>query len=199
MKKSILIVTAAAIVSFTANQALAQTQGTTDSTATTGTTATTTTATTTPAGASDVVGALNSNADYTTAALAVKSAQLEATLKTGGPYTIFAPNNAAFSKLPQGQLDSLMKDPVKLGTLLKGHVVNGKYGKADIIKALNAGKGKAALTTLDGQQLTLSISSAKTLQLTNAAGVNSEVTLYDLVGANGVVNGITTVLTPTKQ
>lgn len=200
MKKSFLIVTAAAIVSFTANQALAQTQSTTDSNATTGTTTTTaTTPTTAPAGASDVVGALNSNADYTTASLAVKSAQLEATLKTGGPYTIFAPNNAAFSKLPQGQLDSLMKDPVKLATLLKGHVVSGKYGKADIIKALNAGKGKAALTTLDGQPLTLSISSAKTLQLTNAAGNSSEVTLYDLVGANGVVNGITTVLAPTKQ
>lgn len=196
MKKSFLIVTAAAIVSFTANQALAQTPAA--GTDTTKTTTTTTTTATTPAAASDVVGALNSNSDYTTAALAVKSANLESTLKTGGPYTIFAPNNAAFSKLPQGQLDSLMKDPVKLGALLKGHVVNGKYGKADIIKALNAGKGKAALTTVDGQTLTLSISPAKTLQLTNAAGNSSEVTLYDLVGNNGVVNGINTVLAPTK-
>ncbi|GAB3912158.1 hypothetical protein GCM10028826_23000 [Mucilaginibacter boryungensis] len=162
------------------------------------TTTTTITTTTTNNAAADVVGALNSNPDYTTAALAVKTADLESVLKTGGPYTIFAPNNNAFTKLPAGKLDSLMKDPVKLSALLKGHIVNGKYAKADIIKALTAGKGKATLTTLDGQTLTLSISKTSTLQLTNAAGSTAEVTLYDLIGGNGVVNGLNGVLLPSK-
>jgi len=193
MKKSFLIAATSLFVCFTANQVMAQTDTTKKTTTTT-----TTTTTGTNNGAADVVGALNSNPDYTTAALAVKTADLESVLKTGGPYTIFAPNNNAFTKLPAGRLDSLMKDPVKLAALLKGHIVNGKYAKADIIKALTAGKGKATLTTLDGQTLTLSISKTSTLQLTNAAGSTAEVTLYDLVGGNGVVNGLNGVLLPTK-
>jgi uncharacterized surface protein with fasciclin (FAS1) repeats len=192
MKKSFVIV-AAALFCFTATQVSAQT----DTTKKTTTTTTTTTAAT-PApqtGAADVIGALNSNSDYTTAALAFKTAGLEAQLKTGGPYTIFAPNNNAFSKLPAGQLDSLMKDPAKLAAVLKGHVVAGKYAKADIIKALTTGKGKATLTTIDGQTLTMSVSKTSTLQITNAAGSIAEVTLYDLIGANGIVNGLNNVLT----
>jgi uncharacterized surface protein with fasciclin (FAS1) repeats len=192
MKKSLLMVGALLLLNLTASRVFAQTQDTTKKTTTTATT------TATAQGASDVVGALASNADYSTALTAVKAAKLDSTLKTGGPYTIFAPNNVAFSNLGQGKLDSLTKDPVKLATLLKGHVVTGKYAKADIIKALNAGKGKATLTTLDGQTLTLSISPDKKLQLTNAAGSSAQVTLYDLIGANGIVNGINGVLAPTK-
>jgi uncharacterized surface protein with fasciclin (FAS1) repeats len=194
MKKSFLIVAASLFTCFTANQVLAQTQTKTDTTK-----KAVTTTTTTQVDATDVVGALNSNADYSTAAAAVKAANLEASLKTGGPYTIFAPNNNAFTKLPAGTMDSLMKDPAKLATLLKGHIVNGKYAKADIIKALTAGKGKASLTTLDGQTLTLSISKTSTLQLTNAAGSVAEVTLYDLIGGASVVNGINSVLTATPS
>jgi uncharacterized surface protein with fasciclin (FAS1) repeats len=194
MKKSFLIAAASMLVCFTANRTMAQV----DTTKKTTTTTTTTTAPAPQTGAADVVGALNSNPDYTTAAAAVKAADLEGALKTGGPYTIFAPNNNAFSKLPAGKLDSLMKDPTKLAALLKGHVVTGKYAKADIIKALTAGKGKATLTTLDGQTLTLSVSKTSTLQLTNAAGSTAEVTLYDLIGGNGIVNGLNGVLLPTK-
>ncbi|MES2266718.1 MAG: fasciclin domain-containing protein [Bacteroidota bacterium] len=192
MKRSILMV-GALVLSLTATSAFAQVQDTTKKTTTTAT-ATTATAD----GASDVVGALASNADYSTALADVKAAGLDATLKTGGPYTIFAPNNAAFSALPQAQQDSLTKDPAKLATVLKGHVVTGKYAKADIIKALNAGKGKATLTTIDGQTLTLSVTADKKLQLANAAGNTAQVILYDLVGANGVVNGLNAVLAPTK-
>lgn len=144
----------------------------------------------------DVAAVLAGQTDYSTAALAFKAAGLDSTLKTGGPYTIFAPNNAAFVKLPTGKLDSLMKDKVKLTAFLKGHVVTGKYAKADIIKALTQGKGKATLTTVDGQSLALSVSPNKTLQLTNAAGSTAEVSLYDLLGTNGVVNGINAVLLP---
>lgn len=188
------MVGALVVLSLTTGRAFAQVQDTTKK-------ATTTATATTPAvadGATDVVGALASNADYSTALADVKAAGLEATLKTGGPYTIFAPNNAAFSALPPAKLDSLVKDPAKLATVLKGHVVTGKYAKADIIKALNAGKGKATLTTIDGQTLTLSVTADKKLQLSNAAGNTSQVILYDLVGANGVVNGLNAVLVPTK-
>jgi uncharacterized surface protein with fasciclin (FAS1) repeats len=191
MKKSILLAGALLLLNITANRVFAQTAP--DTTKKT----TTTTTTTTTDGASDVVGALGSNPDYSTALSAVKAAGLDATLKTGGPYTIFAPNNVAFSNLPAGKLDSLLKDPVALGTLLKGHVVTGKYAKADIIKALNAGKGKANLTTVDGQTLTLSLVGSK-LQLSNAVGGTAQVTLFDLVGANGIVNGINGVLKPAK-
>jgi len=149
-----------------------------------------------PTPTDDVARVLLSNTDYATAATAFKTAGLDTTLKTGGPYTIFAPNNEAFNKLPAGKLDSLTKDPAKLGAFLKGHVVTGRYSKADIIKALTTGKGKATLPTIDGQSLALSVSPNKTLQLTNAAGVSAEVSLYDLIGTNGVVNGINAVLLP---
>jgi len=190
MKRSLLLA-GALLMTFTASRVFAQTtQDTTKKT--------TTTTTTAPVeAASDVVGALASNADYSSALGAVKAAKLDSTLKTGGPYTIFAPNNIAFGNIPPAKMDSLSKDPVQLATLLKGHVVTGKYSKADLIKALSAGKGKTTLTTLDGQTLTLAVVDKK-LQLSNAAGSTAQVTLYDLVGANGVVNGINAVLLPKK-
>ncbi|MBB3969417.1 fasciclin domain-containing protein [Mucilaginibacter phyllosphaerae] len=196
MKRSILMVGALVLMNFTASRVFAQTQPDTTKKATTTTTTTTAATPAATDGASDVVGALASNPDYSTALSAVKAAGLDATLKTGGPYTIFAPNNAAFSALPPAKLDSLLKDPAKLATVLKGHVVTGKYAKADIIKALNAGKGKATLTTIDGQTLTLSVTADKKLQLANAAGNTALVVLYDLIGANGVVNGLNGVLAP---
>ena len=143
----------------------------------------------------DVVDALNANAGYTTAALAVKTAGLEPILRSGGPYTIFAPNNASFSALPAGRLDSLMKDTVKLATLLKGHIVTGHYTKAEVIKALTDGKGKATFNTLGGGTLTLGVDPQKKVQLTAADGSTAEVILYDLDGSNGVVNGINAILT----
>ncbi|AMR33634.1 hypothetical protein A0256_20475 [Mucilaginibacter sp. PAMC 26640] len=187
MKRSTLAAAAVLLLNLAAGRVFAQP----DTTKTT----TTTAASTTTEGASDVVGALASNADYSTALTAVKAAKLDSVLKVGGPYTIFAPNNISFNNLPAGELDNLLKDPAKLATLLKGHVVTGKYGKADIIKALTAGKGKATLTTLDGQPLTLSLAGSK-LQLTNASGSSAQVTLFDLIGGNGVVNGLNAILMP---
>lgn len=195
MKKVILVAAASLLVCFTASQVSAQTTDTTKKATTTTTTVTATTPA--PNAAADVVGALNSNTDYTTAATAVKTAGLESTLKSGGPYTIFAPNNNAFTKLPAGAQDSLLKDPAKLATILKGHVVTGKYGKTEIIAALKANKGKVKLTTLDGQELVLSVSPTSTLMLTAANGATAEVVLYDLVGGNGIVNGLNNVLLPT--
>lgn len=193
MKKAILFASALLVFAMAATRVSAQTTPDTTKKTTTPAAAATTTA---PEAASDVVGALASNPDYSTALTAVKTAKLDSTLKTGGPYTIFAPNNAVFSNLPAGKMDSLMKDPAKLATLLKGHVVSGKYDKAGIIKALSASKDRTAtLTTLDGQQLKLSLAGSK-VQLTSASGSTAQISLFDLVGANGVVNGINGVLLP---
>lgn len=188
MKRSIFLAAGLLMLNLTASRVFAQTTPTD----TTKKITPDTTKAVTPAveGANDVVGALASNADYSNTLAAVKAAKLDSVLKTGGPYTIFAPHNNA---LTAGKLDSLTKDPVKLATLLKGHVVTGKYGKKEIIAALKAGKGKAVVTTIDGQMLTLSLAGSK-LQITNATGSSAQVTLFDLIGANGIVNGINGVL-----
>ncbi|WP_299498269.1 fasciclin domain-containing protein [Mucilaginibacter sp.] len=186
MKKLIVMIGLSALISVTANHVFAQIPDTSKKV---------TPAITPPVQPTgDVINALSSNANYSTAAQLIKAANLEPVLKAGGPYTIFAPNNIAFSNLPVGRLDSLTKDTAKLTMLLKSHIVTGRYAKADIIKALTAGKGKATLTTLNGQTLTLAVSPKSTLQVTNAAGNTAEVILYDLVGTNGIINGINSIL-----
>lgn len=188
MKKSILIVVATLFASVIANKSFAQTKQDTTKTTSTNTSATQATG--------DVVSTLSSNANYSTVAIAAKAANLDAKLPSSGTYTIFAPNNAAFSKLPKAKLDSLMQDTAKLANVLKVHVVNGKYGKAEIIKALTEGKGKATLNTVNGESLKLSVSPQHTVQLTDPTGATSEITLFDLIGTNGVVNGISSVMMP---
>jgi len=190
MKKSILVVAATLSVGMFINNSFAQTQDTTKKTGSS------VTATTAVQATGDVVSTLSSNSDYSSAATAAKAAGLDAKLPASGTYTIFAPNNAAFGKIPQDKLDGLLKDTTKLATVLKAHVVSGKYGKAEIVKALTAGRGKATLNTVDGQTLQLSISPNKTVQLTDPSGDTAEITLFDLVGTNGVVNGINSVLMP---
>jgi uncharacterized surface protein with fasciclin (FAS1) repeats len=188
MKKSMLIVASVVGISLISGNLFAQAQ----QKDTTKSTTTTTTAPAAPTG--DVVSVLSSSGDYATFGLAIRSANLETTLKGPGPYTVFAPNNAGFTKLPQGKLDSLMKDPTKLSAILKEHVVAGTYTKADIIKALTAGKGKATLKTIDGQTLTLSVFEQKNLQVTDAQGNSALVTSFDLPATNGTIHGLNGVL-----
>ena len=189
MKKSILAMAFTVLTGAMANHVLAQT--------TSDTTKKTTTATTAPAMAAptgDVVTAIDGDSYYTTAGLAIKTANLETTLKADGPFTVFVPNNAAFSKIPQTRLDSLMKNPTQLAAVLKGHVVSGKLTKADIIKALVAGKGTATLKSIDGRNITLSVNQSKNLVLTDDQGNIAEVTSFDLNATNGIVHGINGVL-----
>lgn len=154
---------------------------------------TTTAPATTPAAADtskkDIDATLAIVADESTLATAIKTANLNADLKGPGPFTVFAPNNNAFTAIPPGKLDSLMKDPVKLATMVKAHVVAGKYDKAGLIKALTAGKGTAVLKTIDGQTLTLAVKDKK-LHLTDAHGNSAEVTSFDAPATNGVIHGI---------
>ncbi|MET3499065.1 MULTISPECIES: fasciclin domain-containing protein [Mucilaginibacter] len=194
MKKSVLIAVASLAIGFLSNKAIAQTQDTTkkDTAKTTAAPA----ATSTAAASGDVVGVMATSTNYAPMALAIKSAQLEPTLQAAGPFTIFAPNDVAFSKLPKAQFDALMKDPAKFAPILKYHVVAGKYTKTDIIKALGAGKGKADLKTIDGQTLHLSVNDKSNLQITDAKGNAVLVTAFDTEASNGVVHGINGIMMP---
>jgi len=180
MKKPILIVAAFLTFSVFTTQSFAQTAPAAPATAA-------------PAGGGDVVASATSSDNYTAFSIALRAAGLSETLEGAGPYTIFAPTNEAFGKIPSAQLDALMKDPAKLATVIKGHIISGKMMKADVIKALTTGKGKATLKTLDGQDLTLSVANGK-LQLADAAGNTALVTGFDLAASNGVIHGLNGVL-----
>jgi len=142
----------------------------------------------------DVVASLTSSDNYTALSIALRAAGLSETLEGAGPYTVFAPTNEAFGKIPSAQLDALIKDPAKLATVLKFHIVSGKYTKADLIKALGASKErKTTLKTLDGENLTLAVVSGK-LQLSDDHGNTAQVTAFDLPATNGTVHGLNAVL-----
>jgi uncharacterized surface protein with fasciclin (FAS1) repeats len=144
----------------------------------------------TPTG--DALATISANTDYNVFGIAIRAANLGATLKGTGPITVFAPNNAAFSNLTSGKLDSLMQDPAKLATILKGHIVNGKYDKAAIIKTL--GSGTPTLKTIDGQTLTLSVNAKKNLEITDSQGNKTDVIAFDMLATNGVIIGVNAIL-----
>lgn len=146
------------------------------------------------AASGDLLVTMSGNPDYAAMAVAVRAANLGATLKGAGPYTVFAPNTAAFSNTPSDKLDALMKDPVALATVLKGHIVSGKYDKAAILAALRA-SGKAVLKTLDNQEITLGVNEAKNLVLTDSQGNKVKVIAFDILGSNGVIIGVDGFLT----
>ena len=145
----------------------------------------------------DIIDNAVNSKDHTTLVAAVKAADLVATLKSAGPFTVFAPTNAAFAKLPAGTVDTLLK-PENKGTLtavLTYHVVAGKMNAKDIAAAIKAGNGKAVLTTVQGGKLTASMM-GKTLMLTDAKGGMSHVTIGDVNQSNGVIHVVDAVLLP---
>jgi uncharacterized surface protein with fasciclin (FAS1) repeats len=143
-----------------------------------------------------VENAVNSK-DHTTLVAAVKAAGLVDTLSGAGPFTVFAPTNAAFAKLPAGTVESLVKPENKatLTKILTYHVVAGKTGAADLTKAIKAGGGKAVLKTVSGDSLTASMA-GNAIQLTDAKGGMSTVTIADVDQKNGVIHVVDTVLMP---
>lgn len=145
----------------------------------------------------DVVDIAIGSKDHTTLVAAVKAADLVGTLKSEGPFTVFAPTNAAFDKLPKGTVDGLLKPESKaaLSGILTYHVVAGNLDAAAVVAAIKAGKGKAVLTTVNGAKLTASMKEDKVI-LTDSKGGTSVVTATDLKGSNGVVHVIDTVLMP---
>src|SRR6476619_3607689 len=143
-----------------------------------------------------VDNAVNSK-DHTTLVAAVQAAGLVDTLKGPGPFTVFAPTNAAFAKLPAGTVETLVKPENKatLTTILTYHVVAGRMTSKDIAAAIKAGGGKATLTTVQGEPLTATMA-GKTLMLTDAKGGMSHVTIGDVMQSNGVIHVVDTVLMP---
>ena len=144
-----------------------------------------------------IVENASKSADHTTLVSAVKAAGLVETLSGAGPFTVFAPTNAAFAKLPAGAVDGLMKPSMKadLKKVLTYHVVAGKLTAADISAKIKAGNGKAELTTVEGGKLTAT-ESGGTITLTDAKGGKSTVTQGDVMQSNGVVHVVDSVLMP---
>ena len=145
----------------------------------------------------DIIDNAVNSKDHTTLVAAVKAAGLVDTLKSPGPFTVFAPTNAAFAKLPAGTVENLLKPENKatLAAVLTYHVVAGKMDSKAIAAAIKAGGGKATLTTVQGGKLTASMM-GKTLMLTDAKGGMSHVTIGDVYQSNGVIHVVDTVVLP---
>lgn len=145
----------------------------------------------------DIVDNAINSKDHTTLVAAVKAAGLVETLKTAGPFTVFAPTNAAFDKLPAGTVDALVKPENKatLTKVLTYHVVAGKLGSKEIAAAIKAGGGKAELTTVQGGKLWAWMDGKK-LVLKDEKGGTATVTIADVFQSNGVIHVVDTVLMP---
>ena len=143
-----------------------------------------------------VENAVNSK-DHTTLVAAVKAADLVETLQSKGPFTVFAPTNAAFDKLPKGTVETLLKPENKkmLQTILTYHVVSGKMNSMDIAKAIKMGKGKATMKTVSGGTLTAWMKGKK-LYITDENGNSAQVTIADVNQSNGVIHVIDAVVLP---
>jgi uncharacterized surface protein with fasciclin (FAS1) repeats len=144
-----------------------------------------------------VVDVAAGSKDHTTLVAAVKAAGLVETLQSAGPFTVFAPTNAAFAKLPAGTVESLLKpeNKAKLSKILTYHVVAGNLDAAAVTKAIKDGGGKVTLKMVSGGSLTASVKGGKVI-LTDENGGVSTVVATDLKAGNGVVHVIDTVVLP---
>ncbi|HVZ51569.1 MAG TPA: fasciclin domain-containing protein [Pseudolabrys sp.] len=135
--------------------------------------------------------------DHTTLVAAVKAAGLVATLESPGPFTVFAPTNEAFAKLPAGTVDTLLKPENKktLTNVLTYHVVPGRLTAKDLMAKIDAGHGKAMLKTVEGADLTFEMKDGK-LWVVDAKGDTAQVTIRNVMQSNGVIHVIDTVLLP---
>ena len=140
--------------------------------------------------------AVSSNA-HTTLVAAVKAADLVSTLQSAGPFTVFAPTNEAFAKLPNGTVETLLKPENKatLAKILTYHVVAGNLDASAVLKAIKDGKGKVTLKAVSGGILTASIKDGKVI-LTDEKGGIATVTATDLKAGNGIIHIIDAVVLP---
>jgi uncharacterized surface protein with fasciclin (FAS1) repeats len=143
-----------------------------------------------------VQNAVNSK-DHTTLVAAVKAAGLVPTLESAGPFTVFAPTNEAFAKLPAGTVDMLLKpeNKDKLKSVLTYHVVAGRLTTKDLRDKVKAGNGKAELKTVEGAPLTVEEKDGK-LWLKDAKGDTAMITIGNVMQSNGVIQVINTVMLP---
>jgi uncharacterized surface protein with fasciclin (FAS1) repeats len=143
-----------------------------------------------------IQNAMNSK-DHTTLVAAVKAAGLVDTLQAPGPFTVFAPTNAAFAKLPTGTVDSLLKPQMKekLVAVLTYHVLPGRLSVKDLWDASNKGGGKAKFKTVEGEELTVEFK-GQALTIRDSKGNASRVTIPNVYQSNGVIHVIDSVLMP---
>lgn len=145
----------------------------------------------------NIVGVAAGNENFSTLVAAVKAAGLVETLSGDGPFTVFAPTNDAFGKLPAGTVESLLK-PESKGTLtaiLTYHVVSGNFSASAVIEAIKSNNGKFTVTTVQGNDITLSLSDGKVM-LTDAKGGMATVVIADVAASNGVIHAIDSVVMP---
>tara|TARA_R110000744_G_scaffold44111_3_gene98613 strand:+ start:164 stop:688 length:525 start_codon:yes stop_codon:yes gene_type:complete len=147
--------------------------------------------------AANIVEVAAGNEAFSTLVAAVKAADLVGTLSSAGPFTVFAPTNDAFAKLPQGTVESLLKPENKdaLTGILTYHVVAGKFEAAAVIDAINANDGKFTVTTVQGGSIVLSLMDGNVI-LTDSKGGTATVVIADVAASNGVIHAIDAVVMP---
>jgi uncharacterized surface protein with fasciclin (FAS1) repeats len=146
----------------------------------------------------DIVDNAVNSPDHTTLVAAVKAAGLVETLKGKGPFTVFAPTNAAFAALPAGTVETLLK-PENKGTLTKVltyHVVPGRLDFAALAEKIQMGGGKATLTTVEGETLWVMMNGPRNIVLRDAKGNVADISTYDVYQSNGVIQVVDKVLMP---
>ncbi len=146
----------------------------------------------------DIIDNAVNSADHTTLVAAVQAAGLVETLKSPGPFTVFAPTNAAFDALPPGTVETLLKPENKdtLTAVLTYHVVAGRLDAKALQAAVAQGNGKAMVTTVQGESLTVLANGPMNLLLVDAKGNQANISTYDVLQSNGVIHVIDTVLLP---
>ena len=145
----------------------------------------------------DIIDNAVNSRDHTTLVAAVKAAGLVDTLKSPGPFTVFAPTNASFAALPAGTVDTLLKPENKsmLTNVLTYHVVPGRVDAAALSQQIRAGNGRALLKTASGGTLVATMSGSNVL-ITDAKGGSATVTIADVYQSNGVIHVVNKVLLP---
>jgi uncharacterized surface protein with fasciclin (FAS1) repeats len=138
------------------------------------------------------------SADHTTLVAALKAAGLVETLEGPGPFTVFAPTNGAFDKLPTGTVDTLLKPENKaaLTKVLTYHVVSGRISASDLLKKIKQSNGSAELTTVEGGKLWVTLHDGKHIMLKDEKGGTALVTIANVFQSNGVIHVIDTVVMP---
>ncbi|GAA4014628.1 fasciclin domain-containing protein [Actimicrobium antarcticum] len=146
----------------------------------------------------DIIDNAVNSADHTTLVAAVKAAGLVETLKGKGPFTVFAPTNAAFGKLPAGTVETLVKPENKatLTKILTYHVVPGKYDFMALASEIKKHNGKAQLATVSGGKLSFAMNGMHNISVMDESGNTASISTYDVTQSNGVINVIDTVLMP---
>ena len=147
--------------------------------------------------ADDIVDASIADGSLSTLVTALKAAGLVDTLKGAGPFTVFAPTNDAFNKLPEGTVSTLVKPENKsmLTKILTYHVISGKFSVGNVVKAIKAGKGTAVFTTVSGGKLS-AMMNGKNVVLKDENGGTATVTIADVNQKNGVIHVIDSVVLP---